>query len=343
LFTGSKARFAFLATGTGPLAQQWRKDGADLVDETNQTLMLNSVMLSDAGGYDVVVTNIAGSATSQVATLTVTLRPPPPTQLKVDLNNSGADDSPANTETGFLSFSILAAGTGPFTHTLAGADVTLTAIGTTMESRKRTTPVNNGAFTEEKLLQDFVFTRDAANDQGLDVAVEFLESNRVYEVSIWSFDSGSGGNNRISDWTANGMPVQNGWSFIGTTPPVDNNTYRFNFDTVSDAGGKILIKGRRNAGAAGTLNVFMNALQITRRELRVLTIEHNSFGETLLTIETIDPNVPHRFEQKAALDQNWSPVPDGDVFFSNINGRVLSVTISPNGAPIRFLRVVEGP
>ena len=51
----------------GANTAQWRKDGTNLPGETNSTLMLNSVMLSDAGEYTVLVTNIAGRATSEVA------------------------------------------------------------------------------------------------------------------------------------------------------------------------------------------------------------------------------------------------------------------------------------
>src|SRR6185295_16114375 len=86
VLTRANVTFAFTATGTGPLAAQWRKNSTNLVAETNTTLVLTNVTLGQAGGYDVVVTNSAGRATSQVATLTVTLRPPPPTELLVDFN-----------------------------------------------------------------------------------------------------------------------------------------------------------------------------------------------------------------------------------------------------------------
>jgi hypothetical protein len=341
--TKSKANFSFLATGTGPLSQQWRKDGVDLPDQTNQTLQLNNIVLTDAGGYDVVVTNIAGSTTSLVATLTVTLRPPSPTELRVDFNNNGTDDVPANTETGFSSFSIPAFGVGPFAQSIGGADVTLTAVGTTMESRKRPAPVNAGSFTEERLLQDFVFTRDAADGQGMDVAVEFLEPNKVYKMSIWSYDNVSVTVNRVSDWTVNGLLVQSSWTFIGSTLPTDNNTYRFNFDATSDADGKILIQGRRNSAASGAINVFVNALEIIRREVTITSVMHNSFDETLLQFESINPDAPHHFQQKATLDSLWMPIPDAEVTFTAIEGRLISVTIAPNGANVRFIRVVEGP
>jgi hypothetical protein len=341
VFTQSRVSFSFVATGTSPLFAQWRKNGVNLGDETNTTFVINSAALSDTGDYDVVIANTAGGVTSLVATLTVTLRPPPPTEFRIDFNNTGVDDIPGNTEPGFASFAIPTSGIGPFTASFGGADVTLTAIGTTMESRKRLTPVNGGAFTEERLLQDFVFTRDAAIDQGLDIAVDFMEPNTPYRVSVWSFDTGSTGNNRVSDWTANGALVNSGWTFIGSTLPVDNNTYRFNFDTISDSAGKILIQGRRNAGAAGAINVFLNALQVARRELRVQKIEVVGF-DLVLTIEALNPAATHRIDFKNSLnDADW--IEDPVAFFLPPNGNLIQVYLSLPETATRYYRVAEVP
>ena len=59
--------------GTPPLAYQWRKDGASLTGATTSSLSWTNVQGSDAGSYDVVVTNLYGSVTSAVAVLTVNL------------------------------------------------------------------------------------------------------------------------------------------------------------------------------------------------------------------------------------------------------------------------------
>lgn len=59
------------ASGSNPLSYQWRKGGAPVAGATSATLTFNSISLSDAGSYDVVVTNSSGSATSSSATLTV--------------------------------------------------------------------------------------------------------------------------------------------------------------------------------------------------------------------------------------------------------------------------------
>jgi hypothetical protein len=341
VLTRSRVTFSFLATGTGPLLPQWRKHGVNLENETNATLRFSSVALGDAGDYDVVVANAVGRATSQVATLTVTLRPSPPTELKIDFNNTGAE-TPADTEAGFASFALITAGTGPLTRSYGGADVTLTAIGTTMESRLRATPSNAVDFTEERLLRDFVFTRDATNGQGLDVAVEFLKPSTLHTVTVWSFDSGSVGSSRISDWSANGALVRGAYAFIGSELPTSNDRYRFSFDATSDAQGTILLQGRRNDAAAGGINVFLNALRVIRREIVVQQIEFLAPDSLRLTIQVLNPAANHRFEQKVNLsDVTWTEVTD--VGLSDLGGNVLQAVFPAPGSGTRFYRVVQDP
>ncbi len=71
--TGTTVVFRVSAAGTPRLSYQWRKDGADIPGATEPTLTLTNVPLSAAGAYLVVVTNFAGSVTSEAASLTVNL------------------------------------------------------------------------------------------------------------------------------------------------------------------------------------------------------------------------------------------------------------------------------
>lgn len=343
IFTPSKVpvTFSFAATGTSPLSVQWRKGGNALTDQTNVMLVITNVMLGDAGDYDVVVSNTAGSVTSLVATLTVTLRPAPAPSLSVDFNNI-AQEGPLDTQPGFSSFAIVEFGASAVTRSFGGTDVTLAPIGTTMESRKRTTPVNNGAFTEERLLQDFVFTRDAANDQGLDIRLEYLKPNQPYAVTIWSFDTGSSTGDRISDWFANGTMVQSGWTFNGVNLPTSNDRYRFTFNASSDGNGDMLIQGRRGASAAVSLNVFINALQITERHLRIQRIEMAAADALRITFEVLDPMEIHQVDRKSNLtDAAWTPV--DDAFFNAPNGNSIEVIVPTHGASMGFYRVQQAP
>jgi hypothetical protein len=78
---GSNASFTVTAAGSAPLVYQWRVNGVNLTDTARitgtktPTLTLTNLLLSDSGSYDVIVTNVYSSVTSQVATLTV-LAPP---------------------------------------------------------------------------------------------------------------------------------------------------------------------------------------------------------------------------------------------------------------------------
>lgn len=82
-FKNGTASFGVTASG-GWLSYQWRKGTSDLTDGVNisgansPTLVLNNLQTADSGAYNVVVTNTAGSATSNDATLTVSDLPEPP-------------------------------------------------------------------------------------------------------------------------------------------------------------------------------------------------------------------------------------------------------------------------
>ncbi len=72
---GSLATFSVSVAGTGPFSYQWRKDGVPIVGATLSTYTLASIQGINAGTYDVLVSNVAGSATSASATLAVNTAP----------------------------------------------------------------------------------------------------------------------------------------------------------------------------------------------------------------------------------------------------------------------------
>ncbi|HEX4341784.1 MAG TPA: immunoglobulin domain-containing protein, partial [Verrucomicrobiae bacterium] len=68
---GAAASFSVSATGTPPLAYQWQVGGTPISGANSSSFTIGSAQPTDAADYQVVVTNIAGSVTSSVATLTV--------------------------------------------------------------------------------------------------------------------------------------------------------------------------------------------------------------------------------------------------------------------------------
>ena len=71
VIAGSAAEFSVMVTGSEPLSFQWLRGGAAIPGATNDILLISNVQPADAGNYSVVVTNIAGSATSESATLSL--------------------------------------------------------------------------------------------------------------------------------------------------------------------------------------------------------------------------------------------------------------------------------
>ena len=71
VLAGGTASFSVTATGTAPLAYQWRFNGTNLAGATNTSHAIVNAQTSHAGSYSVVVSNPYGSVTSSNAVLTV--------------------------------------------------------------------------------------------------------------------------------------------------------------------------------------------------------------------------------------------------------------------------------
>ncbi len=75
--SGQPAGFTVTASGTAPLAYRWQRNGVDIPGATSATYSIASTAPADTGAvFRAVITNTAGTATSNNATLTVTTVPP---------------------------------------------------------------------------------------------------------------------------------------------------------------------------------------------------------------------------------------------------------------------------
>jgi len=98
---GAPASFSVTATGTG-LTYQWRKAGSNIPGATGATYTIPSVVVGNAGNYDVVITGTCGTVTSNTVTLTVNT---PPAITAQPVSTSACVGAPA-------SFSVTATGAG---------------------------------------------------------------------------------------------------------------------------------------------------------------------------------------------------------------------------------------
>src|SRR5207302_1668743 len=103
---GANVTFSITATGTSPLAYQWVHDGTNVPGATTTTLNLNSVQVTDAGSYAVIVSNSLGSVISPEAQLTVNGLPVITMQPSSQTARRG----------GKATFSVAAAGTAPLSY-----------------------------------------------------------------------------------------------------------------------------------------------------------------------------------------------------------------------------------
>jgi len=72
---GSNATFSVIATGAPPLKYQWRRNGTNVANATNDTLVITNAQTFTNGSFTLVVTNSALAVTSNPALLTVVVRP----------------------------------------------------------------------------------------------------------------------------------------------------------------------------------------------------------------------------------------------------------------------------
>jgi hypothetical protein len=72
---GGTAQFNVSVTGNTNRTYQWQLSATDILGRTNTALVLTNIQLADFGDYRVIVSNPGGSATSQVAHLTIALQP----------------------------------------------------------------------------------------------------------------------------------------------------------------------------------------------------------------------------------------------------------------------------
>ena len=104
---GQTATFSVTATGTAPLSYQWRKNGANISGATASAYTTPATASTDNGAqFSVVISNAAGSVTSNSATLTVNVPPSITTQPSSVTITSGQT----------ATFSVTATGTAPLTY-----------------------------------------------------------------------------------------------------------------------------------------------------------------------------------------------------------------------------------
>jgi hypothetical protein len=103
----SNATFMVVVGGVPMPNYYWSKNGSPIADGTNSTYSITNVQAADSGQFICVVSNASGTATSQVATLTVTALAPTITQQPASRSAVAG---------GYASFTVTVFGSQPLTY-----------------------------------------------------------------------------------------------------------------------------------------------------------------------------------------------------------------------------------
>ncbi|MGH7749951.1 MAG: immunoglobulin domain-containing protein, partial [Candidatus Dormibacteria bacterium] len=110
VIAGQTATFTVVAGGTAPLSYQWQKNGANIAGAAGTSYTTPVTVITDSGStFDVVVTNTAGSVTSNAAALTVNAATVAPTITTQPVNQTVTAGQTAT-------FTVVAGGTAPLSY-----------------------------------------------------------------------------------------------------------------------------------------------------------------------------------------------------------------------------------
>jgi len=246
---GGSATFSVVADGTPPLSYQWQsvvtnQPGVDFPDATNTSYTVNNAQETDAHSYRVVITNLGGTVTSSIATLTVRL-PPAITNQPVDVTtNIGAT----------VLLSVSATGFAPLTYRWWFNDTNLVSTSNTVRLVNVSTN-NAGTFFAIVTNVAGAATSQVATlsviDDGSEpvIAPVILTNPQNQTVNL--------GDAAIFSVAASGTPpLSYQWQFIVTNQPLTslpnatNSSHAVNYALAADAGNYRVVV--TNAGGAVT-------------------------------------------------------------------------------------------
>ena len=239
--TGQTATFTVVASGTAPLSYQWQKNGANITGATSASYTTPATTTSDSGStFKVVVSNTAGTATSNAATLTVNAAPVAPTITTQPANQTVTAGQAAT-------FSVVATGTAPLTYqwqkngaNISGATVanyTTPATTTSDSGSTFVVVVSNSAGTA---------TSNAAaltvNPAPVAPTITAQPANQtVIAGQTATFTAVAGGTAPLNyQWQKNGVNISGATSASYTTPAT----------TTSDSGSTFKVVVTNSAGTA---------------------------------------------------------------------------------------------
>jgi hypothetical protein len=182
---GQTATFSVAATGTAPLSYQWQKGGANISGANAANYTTGATAATDSGSkFDVVVTNSAGTITSNSAVLTVNAAGVAPTISTQPANQTVVAGQTA-------AFTVIAAGTAPLTYQwqMNGANIS------GAESSSYTTPVTTTGASGEQFRVTVTNSFGAISSNLATLTVNAATGGSSIDVVTYHYDNLRSGQN----------------------------------------------------------------------------------------------------------------------------------------------------
>jgi hypothetical protein len=246
---GQTATFSVAATGTAPLSYQWYKSGILIPGATSRYYTTPSTVSGDSGvAYTVVVTNVAGSATSAAGVLTVNSAP----TITVQPVSQTVTAPQAAT------FSVTATGTAPLSYQWYMNGAAIGGATASSYTTAATTSSNNNALFTVTVTNSAGSVTSAAATLTVNVAPTILAqpmNQTVTEPQTATFNVAASGSGTLSyQWYVNGAPIGGATLSSYTTPAT----------TSTNNGAVYSVKVTNSAGSvtsmAATLTVYTTPL-----------------------------------------------------------------------------------
>ena len=272
---GQTASFSVTASGTAPLAYQWRKNGSSISGATSSTYTTPATAVGDSGAlFTVVVSNAVGNVTSSSATLTV--------------NAVGAAVAPAITvqpadqlaiggQT--ATFSVTASGTAPLSYQWKRDDINISGATSSSYTTPVTSLSDSGA----------VFTVTVSNSvggitsNGATMTVKLTPtistqpaSKNVLVGGTVSFTVVASGSDTLSyQWRKNGSNIAGATSSSYTTPAA----------VIADSGALFTVLVTNSVGSISSSNAVLTVFNSK------YSLVANAGGGTYAKTECVKDNI----------------------------------------------------
>jgi hypothetical protein len=189
-------------TGAAPLSYQWRKNSGDILNATNSTLTITNISPSDAGSYNVTITNVLGSASSSNAIVTVV---PGIVVVTTTFDSGNVTPSiPVSTNNDLVIFNVASVNPAANGNNFTGVYMRNGTTGTAYSGNGGTG--SDPASIMANGVYDFILDTNVAPN-GFDIASivtysGWTDSRAGQDHSLWYQAVGSSGFTKIADVTA---------------------------------------------------------------------------------------------------------------------------------------------